>query len=124
MSSPIPALESHTVTLRRYLEGEWVDGVYENGPVTESTITGSLQPLRPNEMQLLPEGRRTSQAMKLYTTDEIRTANEETNMQADEVEVDELIFEVFSVEKWTLPGSDNAHYKSILLKKNDEGGTK
>lgn len=123
MTSPIQALTTHTVKLYRYLEGSWIEGKYEKGPVEEITIQGSLQPMRPNELQLLPEGRRTNQAMKFYTVEELRTGNQETGEASDLIEVDDLFFEVHAVEKWTLPGSENAHYKAILLKLNDEAGT-
>ena len=122
MSGPLPSLESHTLTVRRFREGTWVDGKYEPGPLDTLTFSASVQPLRPNELLQLPEARRTRQAMKVYTSEALQTANEQLNLQSDEVDILGLTFEVHSVEKWTLPSSSIEHFKSVIVRKTDLGG--
>lgn len=123
MASPIFSLQSHMVTLRRFDVGSYVNGKYVAGAANDISLTCSLQPMEGNETKILPEGVRESQTMKMYTVEEIRTSNQEAKTKADEIIIDGLEFEVYEVQKWTLPSSPNAHYKSILFKKNDESGT-
>ena len=49
------------------------------------TLTGSasVQPMRANEMQALPEGRRGYRAVKVYSDTELWMANQMTGRQAD-----------------------------------------
>lgn len=59
-----------------YYHGEWAPGI-------ESTVTifGSVQPVGGQELMALPEGRRTSEVVKLYTDVELNTS--EISQQAD-----------------------------------------
>lgn len=63
-----------------YVNGDWVEG-------TDSQITRSvnIQPLKPNEILLLPEADRTRQWYKLYSDEDFRTDKEGSGgYEADE----------------------------------------
>ena len=52
-----------------YVRGEWVDGTQ-----AVVTIYGSVQPVSGQELLVLPEGRRTSEVVKVYTDSELNTS--------------------------------------------------
>lgn len=60
----------------------------ENGRFSDPTettlvINASVQPMKANEMQALPEGRRGCRAMKVYSDVQLNMANQMTGQQAD-----------------------------------------
>lgn len=114
--------KTHTLTLTRRTPGEYVDGRFEKGVQDVSQIDGSVQPLRPNEILLVEEGRRSRAAFKVYTTAELRTGNEKDGLDADIVTFEGFNFEVHQVERWRLPGSTLEHFKATLIKVDGEGG--
>jgi hypothetical protein len=61
-----------------YARGEWVDGAE-----TVVTVYGSVQPVNGQELLVLPEGRRTSDVVKIYTDTELTTS--ESNQQPDKI---------------------------------------
>lgn len=103
-------------TVRRRGAGEYVNGFWvENTEFEAIPVRGSIQPMNGEDMQSLPEGRRTKAGYKLYTKTELRTASEGVN--PDEVFLFGEWYEVFHVEPWQngiLP-----HYKCFLQKLND-----
>ncbi|MCK5609862.1 hypothetical protein KAR91_48770 [Candidatus Pacearchaeota archaeon] len=91
------------------LEGDWVEGL-----VSPTTIETTVQPLRGKEMELLPEGRRDSQAYKLYPGMLMLTADTSNRQNPDQVQIDNEWYEAVIVEPW-----QNAilnHYKTIVVK--------
>ncbi len=91
-----------------YVKSEWVDG-----PETEIDITATIQPLsNGEEMQVIPEGRRSNETYKLYTSSELFTV---TDDNPDEVEVYGKRFEVYGKAIWQ-NGLQN-HDKYIVTKK-------
>jgi len=65
-------------------------------------------------MQLLPEGRRESEAYRLYTDFELKTVRKESGdkLNADTVTIDGKKFEVLSVAKWRNDVIN--HYKAVV----------
>lgn len=56
-------------------------------PAQESfVIKASVQPLKATEMDALPEGRRGSHAVKVYSDTELYMADQGTGIQADQFE--------------------------------------
>lgn len=51
-----------------YVRGEWVNGV-----PSAMTIQASVQPVTGQELLVLPEGRRTMEVVKIYTSAELVT---------------------------------------------------
>ncbi len=63
-----------TLTVTRYSPATLVKGRVQ-APQVESTfdVCGSIQPMAPKDLQLLPEGSRVEGLKKLYTHDELKT---------------------------------------------------
>lgn len=92
----------------------YVDGIGQPSSTSNVDITASVQPLRPNEMELLPEGRRDSEAFRLYTATELLPADEKTGRDADIVEYNGKDYEVLSCARWqnrVIP-----HFKAVVVK--------
>lgn len=100
---------------RKSTPDTYVNGKLVAGAVTTSTIQASVQPLRGQEMLLLPEARRTSQAVWVYTDTQLRVANTVTGYNADIVTAFGSDFEIFSCEPWQ--SNVINHYKAIGIKK-------
>lgn len=54
-------------TIKRSAPGTYVNGVFVNGATTEISIQASIQPVTGEDMKTLPEGRRLSDYVKVYT---------------------------------------------------------
>jgi hypothetical protein len=93
----------------QYIDGKWV----EDQSPTDVPVIASLQPLKPNELKQLPEGRRTNQSYKMYMDTELQTV---TSQNPDTIVVAGKEFEVFSVASW----QNNLinHYKAIIVAKD------
>jgi len=118
MTTPFEVFRS-PITLRRpapgsYVEGRWVEGAY-----TDSTITASIQPLKGEDMESLPEGRRDSEAYKMYTSTLVKTVQEAgSNQNADRVIFFGKEFEVHQVNEWQNNSNFTIvnHYKYLVLR--------
>jgi len=67
------------VAAGEYVEGKWVDGVA--GPIP---IKAVIQNANPDDLILLPEGTRTTEAVKIHTTTKVKTVSEVGETDADE----------------------------------------
>lgn len=104
-----------TLTCTRPSEsGSYVKGVYVPGDTEEIEFEASVQPLRPEEMQTLSEGRREKQAFKLYTDYLLKTADNENAKNADVITISGNSFEVLSIAPWQ--NGICSHYKAIVVK--------
>lgn len=73
------------IPIIRRLQGEYVDGDWVAGGLEEIIIKCNIQPLKPNELMMLPESDRTRDWLKVYSASELRKAQEGTNgWDADE----------------------------------------
>lgn len=54
-------------------------------PNTRQTITASVQTASPYAMQMLPEGQRTLQGLRIYTTFELKPASEQLEKKGDRI---------------------------------------
>lgn len=73
-------------------------GRSSQGSETASTIFASCQPLKPEEVQLLPEGRRDDGGtFRIYTDDVLQTI---TSENPDQIEIFGNRYEVFEQERW------------------------
>lgn len=95
-----------------------VDGRWTEGTPSEFDVVCSVQPLRPSEASLLPEGRELKEALRIYSDEKLNPADERAQTNSDLVDVtgvgDAFEYEVLSVAPW-----QNAiipHYKTIILK--------
>ena len=57
-----------------YVDGDWVEEDGEGEPIEEEeeTVSGSFQPLRPWQINMVPEGFRNREAKMFYTTDTLK----------------------------------------------------
>jgi hypothetical protein len=100
-----------TFNVRRLGPGAYVNGFWQEGVPTVIQIQASVQPVRGDEMQTLPEGRRDSQAVKLYTSTKLQTVDDDN---PDILEAFDADFEIISVEPWQSDVIN--HYKCIGVK--------
>lgn len=108
-----------TFIVHRKSAGSFTLGRYTPA-ASETTITvdnASLQPLKARELQLLPEGYRTGQAVKIYSPVELRTADPAGRYEADRIEYKGEFFEVMSVEYWDDHGS---YWKATAVKQEKQ----
>ena len=105
-----------TFTLKRKSAADtYVNGKLVAGATTTTTIEASVQPLKGQEMLLLPEARRTSQAVNIYTDTQLRLANTAAGYNADIVSAFGSDFEIISCEPWQ--SNVINHYKAVGIKK-------
>ena len=113
VASAIDCFDTPVIVERRR-EGSYVNGRFvEDGSPRRFRLLASVQPARADELQRLPEGRRTSAAIKLYSKERLRTADSPRNIQPDRVEYRGESYQVESVEDWDELGG---YFKPIALK--------
>lgn len=118
MTSPFEFFRS-PITLRRPSAGTYVNGVWVEGAFTDTTITASIQPLKGEDMEELPEARRESEGYKMYTSTQVRTVQEAgSDQNADRVVFNGKEYEVHQVNPWQNNSNFNIvnHYKYLILR--------
>ena len=68
--------KSIVLTVYRKTQGSYVNGDWVEGTEAEIIRTVNIQPLKPNEILLLPEAERTRQWWKVYSDEDLRTDKE------------------------------------------------
>lgn len=98
-------------TVKRKNGGGYTDGIWQEATEHSFVISASLQPVSGPEMESLPEGRRESQVIKIYTSSKLQTV---TDANPDVLEASGMRFEIVSVA----PYQSNVlnHYKCIAVK--------
>lgn len=71
------------IQVKRWGEGEWVDGYFVNGIETTLDIEANVQPLRGHELLTLPEADRTKESIKVYCVETLKTVDEVGQKKAD-----------------------------------------
>lgn len=107
-------LGNKVLQIKRRYQGEYVDGIwvgYQDGPDQIISITGSVQPAKDSDVQLLPEGRRTQRSYKIYTFDEIK--------EQDIVPIYDELYEVLNVSRYD--GGLIPHWRAIATAMQREG---
>ncbi len=104
--------------------GKWVDG-----DTISLDIRGSLQPvgaLAQEIQRVLPEGIRMDDVRVLYTRTDVRTGNDRTGTEADDILFSNTltgrdeVYEVFRVDPWTALHK-LSHFKAyVFLKDKDK----
>lgn len=87
------------LTVKRPGEGTRVNGRWVDGVPTILTIKASVQPATTEDMQSLPESRRTLGAYKVYSDTKFQSLQENTN-NPDVVVIDGGDYEVAEVKPW------------------------
>lgn len=85
---------------RRFVAGTFTAGRHTGGSSTDTTFTGSLQPLSGRDREVLPEGTRITDSRKIYVDPgTLRTDNQYTGDAADHVIIDGDAFVVVHVDE-------------------------
>lgn len=78
-------------------EGEWVEGEWVEPERVEVPLIVNIQPLRQNEILLLPEAERTREWLKVYCAEDILKDEEgEGGHRGDEFEWEGFLYKVMS----------------------------
>ena len=102
-----------TVTVTRSGPGFAVNGTWVKGPVSTFAAYASIQPLRPRELLILPEGERTRERIRAYTNTRLLVADETTQAMGDRLSWNGRDYEVQQCETWQ-DGRDT-YYKAIAV---------
>lgn len=80
------AMMARPAILRRHPAGEWADnGQFVPGDAAPTTIQAVIQAASEKDLRVLPEGERTDGYVTIWTTSELRTADEDAGTVADEI---------------------------------------
>jgi len=113
MSSFRAPLSTIVFTPGAYVDGHWVEG-----SETPGTIQASVQPTKPSDMQMLPEGRREVESFRVYSDTRLNTVLDReadgSKASPSMVIIDNERYEVFSSLRW----QNNVinHFKMIVIK--------
>lgn len=88
------------LTVTRKSGGGYVDGIWQPGDETTITVKASVQPTSPDDMELLPEGRRDRQAFTLYCDTPLRVSGDVEGANADLVDIEGVSYEVSARRPW------------------------
>ena len=93
------------ITLRRGSAGSTTLGRYTPGATSDTTgVVASVQPMKGDELDNLPEGMRSRRPVKVYTETELLTVDVGAGTPADIIVWDGETFEIQTVEKHTYGG--------------------
>jgi hypothetical protein len=109
-------------TVRRRNPGSYVDGDWvPSGTYTDYEMIASIQPINGRELEILPEGQRTKEAVRIYTKFGLQQAVEQQNVKGDLVSYRGRQYEVHKVEPWEIASWDDlVHFKAIALLVEDD----
>jgi hypothetical protein len=111
MGSPF-AVFRRTVSIRRPAAGSTTKGRWVEGSYSAFDVEASVQPVRPEEMALVPENRRHLARYSLFGDTELRAANEHTQTNADLATVDGEEMEVLGADHWQ--NGIISHYRAVV----------
>ena len=99
------------LTIYRKEKGSYVRGVWVDGPEVEVVVEVNIQPVKPSEVQMMPESDRTREWYKVYSADLLRTKQEGDNgWAADQFEWQGHRYEVMKVQNYSMSILD--HFKA------------
>lgn len=102
------------LTVKRPAGGSYVNGVWvESGAPTTITVKASAQPATTEEMETLPEARRSQGVYKLYSDSRFQSVLENAN-NPDIVVIDGQDYEVMRCEPWK--NNIVNHYKALAAR--------
>lgn len=112
-------LGAETATFKRYgaMTRDPDTGRTAGGAPVSTEFTGSFQPLSGREREALPEGVRSSESLKVYTNEPLRTADQHDGVLADVVTYNGRDYRVVAVDRWPVMLD---HFK-VTLQRTQEG---
>lgn len=105
------------VVVTRKVGGEYVNGIWVKPNPTTLTITANIQPvIKSTEVSLLPEGDRSKEVVKLYTTTQLFQRREGSSpIEGDLISWNGKTFEVVKVVNFQMGILD--HYRAVCVRK-------
>ncbi|NQY74605.1 MAG: hypothetical protein HRT90_07565 [Candidatus Margulisbacteria bacterium] len=112
--SLIDAFQTDELIITRFSSGTIIRGRYQKGDETTFTIQAVVLPVNGRERLLLPETIRTTEMVRIYTTENLFTTNEAHSKLADIILWRGNKYQIQKVESWTK--TDLPHYVSLAVK--------
>ena len=119
----ISLLKTTTLSFTRYTAGrELLESGRFTAAATTATVVaeGSLQPFAGISQKVLPEGMTAVDARLFFTQTLLQASSQFTKIQADEVTIDGLVYEVETVMDWNQYGLTIDNYQCILVRKDED----
>lgn len=92
---------SKPITVLRATADTFTNGVRTPGPKTQIATSAAVQPADPSEIQRLPEGFRTREAVAVWAPMQLNSADDRTGLVADQIQLsDGRVFEVAKPAEW------------------------
>ncbi len=89
---------------------------------TNTSFTGSVQPITGQELLNFPENQRVRQPIRIFTETELKTISQKDNTEQDIVIRGGINYTISTVEDWSggdVP-ADMKHYRVIALRKDGQ----
>ena len=114
LSDAIASLGTQSFTRTRRSH-QPLDSAGREQPRTNATATlvGSIQPLKGDDLERLPEGTRAADYVVVFSEAELTTANGGEGLDADLISYRGEQYEVESVEPWSVVGG---YYRAVARK--------
>lgn len=103
-----------TYEITRFEPGDHINGIWVNGAETQTEMIASIQPLSPYEVMKLPEGSRSKEMIKIYTTFALRATIESLKVKGDRVSYRGRLYEVRKISEWEFI-TDIPHFKALAV---------
>lgn len=103
-------------TIIRKQPGQYVNGVFVDGEEVQQTIMATIQPLKNEDMIDLPQGRRISDIVKVYTSEVLTTAEDNgADKQPDRIFWKDGWFEITSTGAFQMDVISHYRYFAIRI---------
>jgi len=103
----VPAKFMRSVLLTRYTAGSYINGVWQDGLFSQTSVHVSVQPLTTNELRLLPEGDRKKLGWKIFANFSF-SLGDDSGIKADELVIDGVTFRISDKENFQVFGHSEA----------------
>lgn len=88
------------LTVTRYSEGAYFEGLWVEGSTSTFKSLVSAQQPESDDLQVLPEGERNKDTVKFYSMLPVRTSNDTLGIQADTVLYNAKTYKIVQVGDW------------------------
>lgn len=97
--------------------GTWDEGgEYRKGAVVTSPIKINVQPLDGTMIKILPEGKRDTESLRIFTQEELLVGDTKAGITGDVLIYNQKRYDVWRVLYWILDGI--SHYESIVFRED------
>lgn len=102
IGSHIEAVLGGPMTGLRFAAGSRVEGDWVSGASSPLSFTGSAQPSTPKEVQMIPAGERTKEAITVFSTLRLRASDVAAQTESDVVNWESRQYKVVLVDSWNV----------------------